>query len=95
MIFEAASRSDNFSRATEKLGITRVSVSRQIADLEALLGVKLFHRGHRSVTLTQACSMLKSTVGPALTGIADALGQIRTDASDRRLTVTTTTAFST
>ncbi len=95
VIFEAASRADNFSRAAEELGITRVSVSRQIADLEDWLGTKLFHRGHRSVTLTEAGLLLRSSVGPALTGIAETMGQIKRDAGDRRLSVTTTTAFST
>ncbi len=95
VIFEAASRSENFSRAAEELGITRVSVSRQIADLEVLLGAKLFHRGHRRVTLTQAGALLKSSVGPALTAIANTLDHIQRDSSDQRLSVTTTTAFST
>ncbi|MEQ8652006.1 MAG: LysR substrate-binding domain-containing protein [Kiloniellales bacterium] len=95
VIFEAASRAQNFSRAAEELGVTRVSVSRQIADLEAALGAKLFHRGHRRVTLTQAGALLKSSVVPALTGIAETLDRIQRDSSDQRLSVTTTTAFAT
>lgn len=95
VIFEAASRAETFSRAAEELGVTRVSVSRQIADLEALLGAKLFHRGHRRVTLTQAGALLKSSVAPALNGIAETMDRIQRDSSDQRLSVTTTTAFAT
>ena len=95
IIFEAVTRSDNFSRAAEDLGITRVSVSRQIAELEAALGTKLFRRDHRKVTLTQAGRQLEAAVNPALVAIANSLQQIRREAGDHRLSVTTTTAFAT
>ncbi|MEM7237185.1 MAG: LysR substrate-binding domain-containing protein [Pseudomonadota bacterium] len=93
--FEAASRSANFTRAAEALGVTRVSVSRQIAELEATLGTRLFYRHHRSATLTEAGKLLKSGVNPALLAIADTLRQVQGNPDIRRLSVTTTTAFST
>jgi len=93
--FEAASRADNFSRAADDLGVTRVSVSRQIAELEEFLGAKLFHRHHRNTSLTQAGRMLATTTNPALQEIAAIVRQIRIGASDKRLSVTTTTAFAT
>ena len=44
----------NFTSAAEELGISRTLVSRQIADLEGHLGLKLLNRTTRSVTVTEA-----------------------------------------
>ncbi|WP_073251341.1 LysR substrate-binding domain-containing protein [Shimia gijangensis] len=93
--FEAAARADNFSRAADHLGVTRVSVSRQITELEEFLGTKLFHRHHRTTSLTQAGRALKSSVGPALNDVAATLQQIKLGAGDTRLSVTATAAFAT
>ncbi|WP_421904472.1 LysR substrate-binding domain-containing protein [Mameliella sp.] len=93
--FEAACRHSNFTRAAEDLGVTRVSVSRQIAELEEALGAKLFYRDHRKVTLTQSGRALESEVSPALHQIASALKSVASRAGDERLTVTTTSAFAT
>lgn len=93
--FEAACRNANFTRAAEELGVTRVSVSRQIAELEERLGVTLFYRHHRKVTLTQAGRALEAEVSPALHQIASALQNVSARTSESRLTVTTTSAFAT
>lgn len=50
--FDAAARTGSFSAAAEKLNITHGAVSRQIAKLEGWLGLKVFDRGARGVTLT-------------------------------------------
>jgi DNA-binding transcriptional LysR family regulator len=44
----------HFSRAAEELGIAPPSLTRQIQEAERLLGVRLFHRTKRSVTLSAA-----------------------------------------
>jgi LysR family transcriptional regulator, glycine cleavage system transcriptional activator len=93
--FEAACRNSNFTRAAEELGITRVSVSRQIADLEQAVGAQLFHRDHRKVSLTLGGRTLEADVSPALHQIASALQRVSEMAGDTRLTVTTTSAFAT
>lgn len=93
--FEAACRNSNFTRAAEELNVTRVSVSRQIAELEELLGVRLFYRDHRKVSLTQAGRALESEVCPALYQIADALQRVAATTGESRLTITTTAAFAT
>lgn len=44
----------HFSRAAEELGIAPPSLTKQIQEVERLLGVRLFHRTKRSVALTDA-----------------------------------------
>ncbi|WP_127850209.1 LysR family transcriptional regulator [Lacticaseibacillus hulanensis] len=44
----------NISRAAEKLHVSQPTISRQLSDLETELGVTLFERGQRSITLTRA-----------------------------------------
>lgn len=43
----------NITSAAEQLHISQPSLSRQIKDLEEELGVTLFYRGHRQITLTE------------------------------------------
>ncbi|CAN7690153.1 LysR substrate-binding domain-containing protein [Mesorhizobium sp. LjNodule214] len=50
--FDAAARTGSFSAAAEKLNLTHGAVSRQIAKLEDWLGLKVFDRGARGVSLT-------------------------------------------
>src|SRR5207247_11005737 len=49
--FEAAARTLSFTKAAEELFITQSAVSRQIKALEDHLGLKLFERRPRSLTL--------------------------------------------
>ena len=52
--FEAAGRHLSFSRAAEELFVSQAAISRQIRELEALVGRLLFERLHRHVELTAA-----------------------------------------
>lgn len=52
--FEAAARHQSFTRAAAELALTQSAICRQVAGLEALLGVKLFRRHQRGVSLTDA-----------------------------------------
>ena len=52
--FEAAGRHLSFSRAAEELFVSQAAISRQIRELEALIGRPLFERLHRRVELTDA-----------------------------------------
>lgn len=52
--FEAAGRHLSFSRAAEELFVSQAAVSRQIRELERLVGRPLFERLHRRVRLTEA-----------------------------------------
>ena len=53
-IFEAVARLGSMSRASEELHTVQSNVTSRIRDLERELGVGLFHRTNRGVTLTPA-----------------------------------------
>jgi DNA-binding transcriptional LysR family regulator len=57
---EAVSRSASFGRAARELGYTQSAVSQQIAQLERIVGQRLFHRpgGPRRVEVTEAGLLL-------------------------------------
>lgn len=50
----AAAQTGSFSQAGRRFGLSPASVSRQIAELEALLGVTLVHRSTRNLRLSEA-----------------------------------------
>ena len=54
--FEAAAKHQSYTAAAEELNVTQSAVSRQVRELEALLGVKLFRAAGRGVALTEAAS---------------------------------------
>ncbi|MGY2255537.1 LysR family transcriptional regulator [Pseudomonas reactans] len=56
--FLAVARQRNFTRAAEQLGIAPPTLSRQIQDMEAVLGTRLFIRQQREVSLTEAGAAL-------------------------------------
>lgn len=51
--FLTVAQEENISHAAGILHVTQPTLSRQLADLEYELGVKLFHRGNRRITLTE------------------------------------------
>ena len=56
--FLAVARHRNFTRAAEQLGIAPPTLTRQIQDMEAELGARLFLRQARDVSLTEAGAAL-------------------------------------
>jgi len=52
--FEAAARSESFTRAAEELSVTQGAVSHQVKSLEDTLGLKLFRRERQRLFLTEA-----------------------------------------
>ena len=51
--FLAVIREGTISAAAESLHVAQPSLSRQMKDLEEALGVTLFERGNRKITLTE------------------------------------------
>lgn len=51
-VFDAIADTGSLSAAARRLGLTPMTVSRRLAALESELGVRLFHRTTRAVSLT-------------------------------------------
>jgi len=64
--FEACARHLSVSRAAEELRLTQSAVSRQLAGLEALLGLRLFQRVRQRLVLTPAGAAYAPQVRAAL-----------------------------
>lgn len=71
--FVRSAESSSFSAAARQLGLTPAAVSKNVARLEAGLGVRLFQRSTRRLTLTEAGERLQQQIGDALTRLSDAV----------------------
>ncbi len=92
--FEAAARHLSFTLAAGELNVTRVAVSRQVKALETHIGVALFRRMHKSLSLTPEGTEYFDVVSKALTDIARNTTSLRSRKPTNRVTVTTTVGFS-
>ncbi|WP_036191060.1 transcriptional regulator GcvA [Marinobacterium lacunae] len=93
--FEAAARLSSFALAAEELFVTPSAISHQIKQLEEQFGVKLFHRVHRAVQLTDAGRRYAEEITAAFSRIDIASRELgRTGRSDI-LTVHSTPSFAT
>ncbi len=79
--FLAVAETLHFRRAAEGLGIAQPALSRAIRELEARLGLQLFQRTNRAVTLTTAGETLAREWRPALERIER--GERRAQAADQ------------
>ncbi|WP_448653597.1 LysR family transcriptional regulator [Pseudomonas fluorescens] len=68
-VLSAVVDSGSFVKAAEALDMTQSGVSRAIARLEAALGIRLFDRTTRSVTLTDEGRRLYEGAAPLLAGL--------------------------
>jgi DNA-binding transcriptional LysR family regulator len=75
--FAASADEASFSAAARRLGITPAAVSKSVARLEAGLGVRLFQRSTRSLSLTEEGERLYRQVRMPWTEIGDALAQLQ------------------
>lgn len=92
-VFEAAARCGSFQRAAMELNVTPTAVSHQIRLLERSLGVALFRRRPRPLTLTDAGARLLPGISEGLATFARAVELVRAMAIEAPLSVTTTNAF--
>ncbi len=91
--FEAAARHGNFTAAASELFVSRVAISRHIKTLEDDIGVELFQRQHRGVSLTAHGERLFEAVGSGLQLIADTQQAIRREREKQIVSVTMTAAY--
>ena len=91
-VFEAAGRLLNFSAVGRQIGMSQAAVSKQIQALEADIGVKLFTRSNRGLSLTNAGRHLHQAVSSGLGQIHDAVQQVRPRHKESRIAITTTIA---
>ncbi len=75
--FEAAARHRSFTHAATELGMTQSAVSYQIRVLEDRVGVPLFHRLARGVSLTPDGKRLAERAGEALEILRQAFAEAR------------------
>jgi DNA-binding transcriptional LysR family regulator len=68
--FREVARTLHFRKAAEALAVAQPALSRQIAQLEAALGAKLFVRSRRRVELTPAGQALNERLEPILRSLA-------------------------
>jgi len=74
--FLAIAERGNFTRAAGHLGMSRPALSETIRAMESDLGVRLFNRTTRSVSLTQAGERFLAAIRPALDGFQAALESV-------------------
>src|SRR5947209_15760767 len=91
--FEAAARSESFTRAAEELHVTQGAVSHQVKALEATLGLKLFNRERQRLTLTEAGREYLAVVRDALDRIALGTERLVQRQNAGALTVSTSPDF--
>jgi LysR family transcriptional regulator, glycine cleavage system transcriptional activator len=91
--FEAAARSESFTRAAEELCVTQGAVSHQVKLLEATLGIKLFNREHQRLVITDAGREYLNVVRDALDRIAAGTERIVQRQNAGVLTVSTSPDF--
>lgn len=74
--FVQSAEAGSFSAAARRLGLTPAAVSKNVARLEARLGVRLFQRSTRSLTLTETGEGLLRQVGGGLATLKEALANV-------------------
>jgi len=71
----AVARHRSFRAAAAELGVSTSALSHAVAALESRIGVRLFHRTTRSVSLTAAGAQFVDSIAPALSTIRGAIEQ--------------------
>ena len=93
--FEASARLMSFTRAATELNVTQTAVSHQIRRLEDQLGIKLFNRQNRALTLTPEAKDYLPAVRSAFEDLRHATAKLRQTDKSGRLTVSTTASLAT
>ncbi|MCP5268920.1 MAG: LysR family transcriptional regulator [Zoogloeaceae bacterium] len=90
--FEAAARHLSFTRAAAELHLTQSAISRQVQTLEEQVGVKLFRREVRRLSLTPEGAVLQRVTAEVLARLGEVCADLR--AAQRRPQINLTAAVS-
>jgi LysR family transcriptional regulator, glycine cleavage system transcriptional activator len=91
--FEASARHQSFTLASAELCVTQGAISQQVKALEARLGLKLFNRTRKGLTITQAGCDYLDVVRDAFDRIAAGTARITQQYKSNVLTVSTSPDF--
>ena len=80
--FVRSAETGSFSAAARRLALTPAAVSRNVALLERNLGVRLFQRSTRKLTLTEAGERFLVEIGGNLDALQAAITSVSTDRSE-------------
>ena len=75
--FNAAARHLSFTKAADEMGVTPAAISHQIKELEDQIGIALFTRTSRSMTLTREGDILSTAAAESLETLARAVKRIK------------------
>ena len=80
--FVRSAETGSFSAAARRLALTPAAVSRNVALLERNLGVRLFQRSTRKLTLTEAGERFLAEIAGNLDALQAAIASVSTDRSE-------------
>jgi DNA-binding transcriptional LysR family regulator len=80
--FVRAAEHGSFSAAARRLGVSAAAVSKNVAHLEAHVGVRLFHRSTRRLALTGGGERLLAQVRDPLASLDGAIASLRDDSDE-------------
>jgi DNA-binding transcriptional LysR family regulator len=81
-IFLGVVRAGSFSQAAVEAGMTPQAVSKAVRQLEEHLGVRLFHRTTRKLSLTEEGARLSELADPGMRLLDEALDQVQNSRRD-------------
>ena len=91
--FRSVGRHLGFSMAAEELHVTPAAISQQIKNLEAILGVVLFHRNGRETQLTEAGQVLLPGIEKGFNELENAVRVCRAHGDSSYISCNTVGAF--
>jgi LysR family glycine cleavage system transcriptional activator len=93
--FEAAARHMSFTRAAAELNVTQTAISHQIRRLEEQLGIALFVRRNRGLSLTPEAQDYLPAIRSAFEDLRRATARLQRTDHEALLTVSTTVSLAT
>jgi LysR family transcriptional regulator, glycine cleavage system transcriptional activator len=92
-VFEAAGRHLSFTRAAAELNVTPAAVSHQIKEFETQMGMALFARANRALTLTTGGTIFYEATVEALAALANGVARAQRAVGRRQLRITATSSI--